>query len=82
MTRNDLKQKIENGSDIEREVNGIGLTICTWTENGISISEWNSPETAVTYETAEQLIDGYTIRGVPLLKLIGGVKITDYTANS
>lgn len=82
MTRNEFRKKVEKGSDIEFEVNGIGCTICTWTENGISIGEWDRPETVSVYETVDEMIDNYIVRGVPLVDLMESVKITDYTANS
>lgn len=70
---------IENGSDIMLDVAGEHLVIFTWLDDGIGIGRQNSDEPLSIYETAQKLIDGYTVSGLPINAQLDKVSITDYS---
>ncbi len=80
MTRNEMISKIENGSDIMFDVKGRHFTILTWLPEGIGIDEQHPHDGNTQYfDTAEDLIDQYTIDGKSLSELAKEIVITDYT---
>lgn len=80
MTRNELIEKIENGSDILFDVSGKHYTILTWCDEGIAIGEQNRPEDPLLYfPTAKELVENFKVNGVPLGELAAGVRITEYS---
>ena len=79
MTREKMIDLIENGSDIMLDVAGEHLVIFTWIDDGIGIGRQNSDEPLSVYKTAEQLLDGYLISGLPISAMLDKVSITDYS---
>lgn len=79
MTKSDFVWKIEHGDDIMFDVFGKHYTILTWPENGIIIGEQNVDDDGVCFESAEELLDGFTVDGSPLSSIISNVNITNYT---
>ena len=80
MTKAELIQKIEDGSDIMFDVAGKHFTILTWMEEGIGIGEQYPNDTEMQYfKTAKELVEGFKINGVALEDLVQGVRITDYS---
>lgn len=80
MTKAELIQKIENGSDILFDVSGRHLAIFTWTENGIGVGEQYPNETVLQYfKTARELVENYRVNGIALGDLAQGIRITDYS---
>ena len=79
MTRNELIWKIDHGDDIMFDVSGKGYVIFTWPDDGIRIGEQNSDDGDMTFQTSEDLIDNFSIKGVPLADLIDKIVITSYT---
>lgn len=81
MTKALFIEKIKNGSDIEFTIEGKGYTICTWTEKGISISEWDNIENVKNYPTPEDLVNDYLIGTSVIGEVTDKIVITDYTSN-
>lgn len=80
MTRNEFIDKIENGRDILFTVAGKGFTILTWPAEGIAIGDWSRPnEKPQFYQTAQELVDNFTVHDVPLKDLIHRLVITEYS---
>ncbi len=81
MTREEFVWKIEHGDDIMFDVAGKHFAILTWTmeEEGICISEQNVRESNQYFQSAEELVDNYSIEGFTLASLVDQIKITDYT---
>ena len=63
-----LKKLIETCGDIEFSVNGTMYTIVTWPADGICITPQNADDEQV-FQSADELLDGYLIAGVPLRDL-------------
>ena len=61
------------------DVSGKGYVIFTWPDDGIRIGEQNSDGGDMTFQTSEDLIDNFSIKGVPLADLIDKIVITSYT---
>ncbi len=81
MTRDEFVKKIRNGSDIEFTVNGVGYTICTWTDEGISIGEWNKAESVKNYSSPEELVDDFPVKTKKLGEVTDAIIIINYTSN-
>ncbi len=80
MSKKDLIWKIEHGDDSMFDVGNRHFTILTWPVEGIVIGEqFPNDGHDETFPTAEELLDGFTIDGIPLAELVHIVKITDYT---
>ena len=79
MTKNDFASLIENGSDIMFSVMGKNYTILTWTPEGIAIGEQHPNDNELQYYNSPiELLDGFTVEGIPLGELSHLVKITEY----
>lgn len=80
MTKNEFIDKIENGSDIMFDVADRHFSIFTWMDEGIGIGEQYPHDDKMQYfDSAEALVENYTVDGKPLSDLIDKVVITDYT---
>ena len=80
MTKTELVEKIENGSDIMFSVLGRKYTVLTWTDDGIAIGEQSPNDNELLYfDTASELVKGFQIDGKTLAELAGQVIITQYT---
>lgn len=80
MTRDDLIEKIECGSDIMFDVKEKHFTIITWADAGIYIDEqYPNDIRGETFESAEELVDHFMIDGNSLGELASEVVITDYS---
>lgn len=80
MTRVELIEMIENGSDIMFSAAGRNYTILTWTEEGIAIGERFPNDHEIRYfTTAEELVDGFMIGGKSLGEQAMEIRITEYT---
>ena len=80
MTVNQLIDKIEKGSDILFDVMGRHFTILTWTDRGIGIDEQDPHNHGMQYfPSAEELVHGHLVDGIPLADLTDRIVITDYT---
>ena len=79
MTKREFVKKIENGSDIMFDVSEYHYVIFTWMEEGVGIGEQNKDTPIMHFETAEELVEQYTIDGIPLAELCGKIVITSYT---
>ena len=80
MTRAELIDIIDNGSDIMFSVAGRHYTILTWTDKGIAIGEQYPNDHEIRYfETAEELVDHTVIDGKSLGEMAGEIVITQYT---
>ena len=80
MTRDELIDKIDNGSDIMFSVSGRNFTILTWTDDGIAIGEQYPNDSEIQYfETPEELVDSFTINGKTLGELSNKIVITQYS---
>lgn len=80
MTKAELIDKIENGSDIMFDVANRHFTILTWMDEGIAISEQHPHDGEPQYfDTAEALVEGFKINGKPLGSLSDKVVIVQYT---
>ncbi len=80
MTRNEFIEKIDRGCDILLHVAGKDVGIFTWCDEGIGIDESHPNEKGMQYfPTAEALVEGYLVDGVPLGDLVENIVITDYT---
>lgn len=81
MTKAELIEKIDRGSDIMLDVAGKHYSIFTWMENGIGIGEQAPLDSGLKYfQTAQELVENFKVNGVPLGDITAGVRITDYTA--
>ena len=81
MTRKELIEKIDKGSDILFDVAGRHFTILTWTDKGIAIGEQNKNTPAEYFDSPEALVDNFKVDGVTLAELSRGIVITDYTSS-
>lgn len=80
MTRDELIEKIDQGSDIMFDVANRHFSIFTWCDMGIGIGEQEPHADKMEYfKTPKELVDSYKINGVPLGSLAERVIITDYT---
>jgi len=80
MTRGELIDKIENGSDILFSVAGRHYTILTWTEEGIAIGQQHPNDHEIRYfGTPEELVDNFVIGKKTLGELSKDIVITQYT---
>ena len=80
MTKADLIEKIENGSDIMFSVAGKQYTILTWTDDGIAIGEQHPNDSDLQYyDTAEDLVENFMVDGKSLGAIASNVRITQYT---
>lgn len=80
MTKAELIEKIETGSDIMFSVAGKQFTILTWTDDGIAIGEQHPNDGDLQYyDTAEDLVESYMVDGKPLGAIASKVKITQYS---
>ena len=80
MTRSELIDRIENGSDILFSVAERNFTILTWTEDGIAIGEQYPNDHEIRYfGTPEELVDNFMIGGKSLGELSTDIVITQYT---
>ena len=80
MTRAELIDRIESGSDILFSVAGRHYTILTWTEEGIAIGEQYPHDREIRYfATPEELVDNFMIDGKSLGELSESIIITQYT---
>ena len=80
MTKQELIEKIKNGTDIMFTIGEKGFTICDseTDEQGKNIASWGGAN-AVIYPDAESLVNQFTIDGKVLGDLANEVIITDYT---
>lgn len=79
MTRAELIDKIDNGSDIMFSVAGKQYTILTWTDDGIAIGEQYPNDSEIKYfDTPEELVDNFKIAGKPLGEMSKEIVITQY----
>lgn len=60
-------------------VNGERFTVCDENEKGISIAQWNMPDTERYFSSAEDLINEYQIDGKPVKEWAESIRIEDYT---
>lgn len=80
MTKAELIEKIENGSDIMFSVSGKQFTILTWMDDGIAIGEQHPNDGDLQYyDTAEDLVERFMIDGKPLGAIASNIKITQYS---
>lgn len=80
MTKSELIEQIENGSDIMFDVAKKHFTILTWTDDGIAIGEQFPNDGELQYyESAEDLVEGFMVNGRPLGSLVNDIVITQYT---
>lgn len=80
MTKAELIDKIDNGSDIMFSVMGKHYTIMTWFDEGIGIDEQYPNDGNLQYfDSPEELIDGFKVDGKPLGELSGDIRITSYS---
>lgn len=80
MTRAELIDKIDNGSDIMFSVAGKQFTILTWTDEGIAIGEQYPNDGELQYfDTPEDLVDNFMISGKTLGERSKEIVITQYT---
>jgi len=79
MTKTELIDKIENGSDIMFDVENRHFTIFTWMDEGIGIGEQHRRDKMQYFTSANDLVENFKIDGSPLSSLAGKVVITDYT---
>ena len=80
MTKNEFAKLIENGRDIMFDTADKHFNIFTWCEEGIGIDEQDPNSKGRQYfQTAEELLTGYLVDGVPLGDLSDKVVITDYS---
>jgi len=80
MTKSELIEQIENGSDIMFDVAKKHFTILTWTDDGIAIGEQFPNDGELQYyESAEDLVEGFMVNGRPLGSLAKDIVITQYT---
>lgn len=79
MTKNELIEKIENGSDIMFDVSGRHFTIVTWLDEGIGIGEQNKNEPLKIFQTAEDLISNFMVGKKSLEGLCENIAITQYS---
>ena len=80
MTKNELINLIENGSDILLKISGRSFWIFTWTEDGICITEEGKDGTgACYYGTASELVNYFKINNVPIGDLVEGIRILEYS---
>lgn len=80
MTRLELIDKIEHGSDIMLDIAGKHFTIITWAKEGIGIGEQYPNCGAMQYfDTAAELVNGFRVNGIPIGDIAAGIHITDYT---
>ena len=77
MTKNELIEKIENGSEIMLTIEGRGFTIFNYNEP--DIGEWDNPDTVRKYKSAEDLVERHTINGIPISRLADKINITSYS---
>lgn len=62
------------------DLSGKHFTILTWCKEGIGIGEQYPNDTQMSFfRSAKDLVDGFTVNGVPLGELAFGIRITDYT---
>lgn len=80
MTKAELIEKINNGSDIMFSVSDRHYTILTWTDEGIAIGEQHPNDGELLYfDTAEELVDGFKIGNKTLGELPERIVITQYS---
>lgn len=80
MTRAELVDKIDNGSDIMFSVVGKQYTVLTWTDDGIAIGEQHPNDGELQYfDTPEELVDTFMIAGKTLGELADKIVITQYS---
>ena len=80
MTRNELIEKIQNGSDIMFDVGSRHFTIVTWLDDGIGIGEQHPNDGEIqAFPTAESLVDNFRIDDKSLAQLCDKIVITDYS---
>ena len=79
MTRNELIEKIDNGSDIMFDVSGRHFTIVTWLDEGIGIGEQHKNEPLKVFETVEDLISKFKVGDKTLEMLSDKIVITQYS---
>lgn len=79
MTKSELIDLIDKGSDIMFDVCGRHYTILTWCEKGINIGEQFSYEEGLYYDTPEELVESFKVGDKTLAELASNVVITDYS---
>lgn len=80
MTKSELIEKIDKGSDIMFDVCGKHYTIFTWCEEGIFVGEHHcTPTRESFFKTAQDLVENFRVNGVPLGELAAGIRITEYS---
>ena len=80
MTKNELINLIEDGSDISLKVSGRSFWIFTWTDDGICITEEGQDGIGARYYgTASELVNYFRINDVPIGDLVKGIKILEYS---
>ncbi len=80
MTKSELIDLIDKGSDIMFDVCGRHYTILTWCEKGINIGEHFCDEKdSRYYDTAEELVESFKVGDKTLAELASDVIITDYS---
>ena len=79
MRNDEFIRKIDNASEMVFSVNGERFTVCDENEKGISIAQWNMPDTERYFSSAEDLINEYQIDGKPVKEWAESIRIDDYT---
>ena len=62
---------------VEFKAAGVGFTVLTWGKDGISIGEWDKPQTVKHYQNAEKMIADYAIGGKHLEDFLAEITIID-----
>lgn len=79
MTKSELIEKIENGSDILFDIGNEHYVIFTWHDKGIAIGEQFKTTPMEYFDTAKELVDNFKPNGTPLSKQCDKVVITEYS---
>ncbi len=80
MTKEELIQLIDNGSDILLDVMNRHFTILTWPEQGIAIGEQYPNDGKMRYfNTPAELVEMFVINGKTLAMLADQIVITQYS---
>ena len=79
MTRDEFIWKIEHGDDIMFDVLNRHFVIITWPDEGIRIAEQNTSDEGQLFQTAEELVDHFSIGKHIISSVLDSLVITDYT---
>lgn len=75
MTRNEFIEAVDAGNDVMFECSGKRFAI-VMTDDGPDIAEQETCAHRQTFENAVQLLDKYSINGVPLAKVLPQCEFT------